>query len=297
MARRKIQWHPLFARLLRPRVERYYEVQTNVAVGDLPRQADILLLRRREVEPAPLAGLWRWLTTWNVLEFKGPTVAARPRDLLLLLELGLGIERRLNSERQRQGQRLLDESEVSFWYLANRLGNRFLQYAERRLGALDGGAGLWRGRALGFSCVLVSTVDLPVDEDSLALHVLGREPLDKEREVGRLVTGQADWLQVYRGVFATLHAPVWKEMKAMAKSTRAKMEFDIRPAVEYMGLEEVIRQIGEKAVIEQIGEKAVIEQIGKKKVLEQFDVADILANLPASKRQQLLRELASQAGK
>ncbi len=43
MAKRKIQWHPLFARLLRPLVERYYEVQTNVPVSDLRRQR---LLRR-----------------------------------------------------------------------------------------------------------------------------------------------------------------------------------------------------------------------------------------------------------
>jgi hypothetical protein len=317
MAKRKIQWHPLFARLLRPRVERYYEVQMNVPVGDLPREADLLLLRRREAKPAPLAGLWRWLTTWNVLEFKGPTVAARPRDLLLLVELGLGIERRLNSERRRQGQRLLGESEVSFWYLANRLGRRFLQRAEWRLGPLEGGEGLWRARALGFSCVLVSTVDLPVDEDSLALHVLGRESAEKEREVGRLVTGEADWLQVYRGVFATLHTRVWKEMKAMGKSTRRKMEFefDIRPAVEYLGLDEVIRQIGEEAVIEQIGEEAfikrigeeavikrigeeaVIKRIGKRQVLEKFDVEDILANLSPSKRQQLQRRLAGESGK
>ena len=30
-------WHPLFAQLLRPLLEGYYEVQTNVPVGDAPR--------------------------------------------------------------------------------------------------------------------------------------------------------------------------------------------------------------------------------------------------------------------
>jgi hypothetical protein len=36
-----VQWHPLFAHLLRPLLEDYYEVQTDVSVGDLPRQADL----------------------------------------------------------------------------------------------------------------------------------------------------------------------------------------------------------------------------------------------------------------
>jgi hypothetical protein len=151
MARRKVQWHPLFARLLRPHVERYYEVRTNLPVGDLPRQADVVLLRRLGSGPPPFTGLWRWLTAWNVLEFKGATVTPRPRDLALLLEVGLGIDRRLNAERQRP----LPDREVSFWYLANRLGSRFLGEAERRLGGLDHpGAGVWRGQVFGFPYVL-----------------------------------------------------------------------------------------------------------------------------------------------
>jgi hypothetical protein len=40
------QWHPLFAELLRPLFEDYYDVQTNVPVGDVPREADIVLLQR-----------------------------------------------------------------------------------------------------------------------------------------------------------------------------------------------------------------------------------------------------------
>src|SRR5947208_1095332 len=98
MARKKIQWHPLFTRLLRPRLERYYEIRTGVPVGDLPRQADLVLLRRRHAGHAVFASLWRHLTAWNLLEFKGPTEDARPAHLPLLVELGLGIARRLQEE-------------------------------------------------------------------------------------------------------------------------------------------------------------------------------------------------------
>jgi hypothetical protein len=122
MAKPKFQWHPLFARLLRPHLEGYYEFPTGVAVGDLPREADIVLLRRTGTGVLPFRGMWAALTTWNILEFKGPTVVPRERDLAFLIELGLGIDRRLNAERVRHGRRFVKESEVSFWYIANKLG-------------------------------------------------------------------------------------------------------------------------------------------------------------------------------
>src|ERR1700730_6401384 len=73
----KRQWNRVFAELLRPLVESHYHVETNVPVGDAPRQADFVLLRRTRAGPLPAAGLWRDLTNWNVLEFKGPSLAAR----------------------------------------------------------------------------------------------------------------------------------------------------------------------------------------------------------------------------
>ncbi len=63
-----IQWHPIFAQLLRPAVEAYYEVETTFPVGDAPREADFVLLRRMTGPPPPFRGLWRNLTPWNVLE-------------------------------------------------------------------------------------------------------------------------------------------------------------------------------------------------------------------------------------
>src|SRR5437660_2929139 len=96
------QWHPLFVRLLRPLVESHYEIRTNLPVGDLPREADFVLLRRTRQGQLPFQHLWRHLTTWNVFEFKAPTVSARRRHLNLLLEVGLGIDRRLNQERARK---------------------------------------------------------------------------------------------------------------------------------------------------------------------------------------------------
>lgn len=56
------QWHPLFARLVREQLEAYFQVLTNVPVGDTPREADMLLLRRTSSGELPFRGLWRHLT-------------------------------------------------------------------------------------------------------------------------------------------------------------------------------------------------------------------------------------------
>jgi hypothetical protein len=53
------QWHPIFAQLLPPLVESHYEVQTGLAVGDAPRTADLVLLRRSSTAAPPFQGLWR----------------------------------------------------------------------------------------------------------------------------------------------------------------------------------------------------------------------------------------------
>ena len=275
-------------------------------VGDLPRAADLVLLRRKATGRPPFRGLWRHLTTWNVLEYKGPTVTPRQRDLPLLVELGLGIDRRLNEERMQQGRQPLSSSEMSFWYIANHLGQRFLRAAEGRLGRLEVlGDGVWRGSGLGYPCLLVSIVDLPVDEDSLPLHVLAVEPEEKERAVGRFLVEQPKRLYTYGGVFATFHSRAWKEFSTMAKSVRKRLEIDFRPAIETLGLDmlieqigkkELIEQIGKKEFLEQIGKKELIEQIGKKELLEQLDVEDILTYLPTAKRRELKRRLRETDG-
>src|SRR5436190_393210 len=124
--RRPMQWHPIFSRMVRPILDADCEVRNTVPVGDLPREADIAVLRRRPAAPLPFTGLWRWLTTWNVLEYKGKTVSARVDDLDLLVELGLGIHRRLNQLEVKEHRPEVDQCGMSWWYLAPHLGKRFL---------------------------------------------------------------------------------------------------------------------------------------------------------------------------
>jgi hypothetical protein len=289
---RMTQWHPIFAQLLRPVVDAYYELLTSVPVGDAPREADFVLLRRRARTRPPFRGIWRHLTPWNIFEFKGPTVSPRRDDLDLLVELGLGIDRRLQEEHRRQGQHRLGPEEVSFWYLANHLGRRFLREAERKLGALEElGPGLWRCRLLQRLVFLVSSVDLPVEEESLPLHVVGQEPAATERQVAQLVVAHPGLQLLYGGWLAVLHPIVWREAEAMARTARKGLEIDFRPAIENFGLGRVIEQVGLGRVIEQVGIDRVIEHLGEKEVIKRIGLERILANLSPAERRELKRRL------
>jgi hypothetical protein len=286
------QWHPIFARLLRPAIESFYDMQTTLPVGDAPREADFVLLRRTGRKTPPFKGLWRHLTPWNILEFKGPTVSPRPGDIELLVELGLGIDRRLRSQRGHVGLQDVPAHEVSLWYLANRLGRRFLQAAQGKLGPLDPlGPGLWRCSLLQRLVLLVSSVDLPVDVDSLPLHIVGQEPLAIERQVAQLVVEHPALQQLYGGWVASLHPAAWKEAEIMARTTGKQLKFDIRPAIESLGWEEVFKQVGVDRVIEQVGVDRVIEQVGVDRLIQELrdkkSLKRIVANLSPAERKEL----------
>jgi hypothetical protein len=276
-----IQWHPLFARLLRPVLEDYYDIQTNVPVGDLPRQADIILLRRTSTGRPPFESLWRHLTRWNILEFKGRTESARVADIDLLIEVALGIQRRLQ-ERQAAGKALRG-AEVSFWYLANHLGRRFLRDAERLLGGLESvSAGLWRWQTLTRPVWLVSNRDVPVDRESVPVHLVSDEPGTQERAVAQLVASQPDWWTIYSPWLATLHPSLWKEVLTMARRRGAAGGLDFSAVIEEIGIKGLVEQAGVKRVIEELGPGRVIEELGP----EQF-----LARLSPAQREELRRLL------
>jgi hypothetical protein len=278
-----MQWHPLFANLLRPVVEDYYDVQTNMAVGDMPREADLVLLRRTHEGTLPFRGLWKHLTTWNILEFKGPTASPRIGDLDLLVELGLGVARRLNEERRKRRLRPLGPQATSFWYLSNRLGRRFLRHAQDRLGAVEScGSGVWCCRLLQRLIFLVSGVELPVDRDSLPLHLVGKAPVATELALVRFVLGQPALWQRYSSWLTALHHVAWEEIEAMAKAAGRELEVDLEPLVKHLGMPKVLDKLGLKRVLKVAGPQRILDEMGPDW---------LIAELTPEQRQELKRLL------
>jgi hypothetical protein len=248
-----MQWHPLFAQLLRPLLEHQFEVRTNVPVGDAPRAADVILLRRTSHGTHPFRGLWRWLTTWNVLEFKGPTVSARVDDLDALPELGLGIQRRLNEERADRRQPRVGRDEVSFWYLANHLGSRFLAASRRLAGPAEPlAAGVWRGSVWQRPLILVSSREVAVERDSLPLHLLSAEPVAVQREVTHVLAAQIDLWPSYAGWLATIYPTLVEELNRMGRTRREGLTINVVPLFEHLGWQEILRQVGLENLVTQL---------------------------------------------
>jgi hypothetical protein len=121
-----------------------------------------------------------------------------------------------------------------------------------------------------------------VEEDSLPLHIVGREPLATERQVARLVGEHPGLQQLYGGWLASLHPMAWKEIEAMARTAGKGLKVDLRPVIESLGLDLVIEQVGIDRVIEQVGEKELLKRIGLDR---------ILANLSPAERRELKRRL------
>ncbi len=311
-----IQWHPLFVRLLRPVVEDYYEIETNVSVGDVPREADLLLLRRTQQGEPPFKVLWKYLTGWNVVEYKGPTVSARVDDLPLLVELGLGIHRKINEKQAKEKQPRVAAADVSFWYVRHNLGTRFRNGVQRLLGAnvLERVAeGIWMFRVFDHLLYLVDGQAVPFGRESFPLQFLHAQPAEWEMAAVPLVLGDSGLRKSCASLLPVLHPGLLKEIVAMARTKTKWPQPDLEPLVELMGgMEAVVRKLGVKRVIDEVGVRRVLDEVGVKRVIDEVGVRRVLdevgvrrvldevgletllGNLSASEKRELKRRLAEQ---
>jgi hypothetical protein len=201
----------------------------------------------------------------------------------LLAELGLGIDRRLNEERARQKQRPLDPSEVSFWYIVNHLGKRFLHEARVRLGTIEeAGPGVWRSQILVRPLFLIDGRTVPVERDSVPLHLVGEGSHTIDKALASVIVDEPGFWELYAALLKTLHPNIWKEAKNMARSKGKRGDLDLSPLIEEVGLEKYLAVVNVEEMIDAVGAKKVVKELG---------IDRILANLTAEERQQLKERL------
>ncbi len=88
-------WHLAFVYVVTHGAPPNFEVQSEIRLTIEPQRADMLLLRRKDVErqderATVLCGLWQWLGKVTVLEYKSPVnYAFKPGDLLRLVAYGM----------------------------------------------------------------------------------------------------------------------------------------------------------------------------------------------------------------
>jgi hypothetical protein len=185
----------------------------------------------------------------------------------------------LNEERTRQRQPPLDAAEVSFWYMANHLGRRFLREAREALGPLEEASpGVRRSQLLRRSLFLVDGRSVPVDRESVALHLAGEESPEIDRALARVIVEEPGYWQLYSPLLGALHPNVFEEASRMASAKGKGKGWSMRPYIEKVGLKKYLEEV-------ELGE--IVETFGKKKVVRAIGVKDIVANLSPEERQQL----------
>jgi hypothetical protein len=284
------QWHPVFAHLLKLALGDYYDVQTEVPVSELPRRGDILLIRRQERGVPPFQGLWSHLSDWNVVEFKGVGDDPEEDDLELLVHVGAGLTLRLNEERRTRQQERLAARQVAFWYLAPKLGETFLGRTRLRTFLDYQTGGLWRGTVWGHPAWFVSYRDVPVEEDTIPLRLLDRDP-GAPAALGELVLGHQELLRRFAPWLGALQPRLWQEMRHMAGKFSGIIDWEA--VGKNTNLDEVVRVLPPERVIEILGLDRVIEVSGAEKVLNELlariPLDELLARIPAEQLQEMLR--------
>ena len=282
------QWHPVFAHLLRSVLEDAYDVQTDVPVGDLPRRADIVLIRRLAKAIRTFHGIWRHLSPLNVLEVKGGTESARIRDIALLVEVGLGIARRLRRQMRQQEQKPFANWEISFWYLAATFGKRFPADAEELVGKLDElDPGIYRGRLLGHPILFVRGRTVPLDYESIPIHLISEENIQGERAVAKVIVSEPDWWAKFSIWLLMLHPRVWEEVVEMARKQGHKGLPDFKGFAEKLGIKRFVDEIGEERVFELLNHKKFIQKLGPKRVVSAIGYDEFVAGLTTVQLEEL----------
>jgi hypothetical protein len=200
--------------------------------------------------------------------------------LRLLRELsGLGVHRRLNQEQAKQNQPELDYPDVSFWYLVNHLGERFLADLPRLLpGARKEEEGIWQAAVYGHPVLLVSVQELRVERDSMALHVLAGVPEAAKSTIVEVLKAEPALWPSYQPWLSLREPAIWQEISLMAAQQGQLAPLDLRPLAEY------IKTTGDLSTL-----KSLLEAFGVKKTVEALGVEQIWAGLSPEQREELVR--------
>jgi hypothetical protein len=153
------------------------------------------------------------------------------------------------------------------------------------------GPGLWRGKVLRHRVWLVSGIDLPVEPDSVPLHLVGKEPLATEREVAQLLAEDEKLQWLYGGWMSVLHPTAWEEVEEMARRTGRGLTIDWRPAIKAGHLKEIVRQAGAKRLLQQFDARELVEFIGENEELRRETLDSLLRELSPAERRELKRRL------
>jgi hypothetical protein len=166
---------------------------------------------------------------------------------------------------------------VAGWYLVNHIGRRFRARLRRYLPDVEQVTdGIWQAHIYSHPVLLVSVRELPVERDSMALHVLAGVPEDQRGTITEVLKAEPALWSSY-GAWLELKEPqIWQEISQMG--TKKKLPpVDYGPLIAYMKETNDINRF--------------MEVIGVDQILAAIGEEELLANLPPERREKLRRLL------
>ena len=186
---------------------------------------------------------------------------------------------KLNEDRAKTELEPLGPEEVSFWYIVNHFGDRFVEEARAIFGTLEEASpGVWRSQILRRPVFLIDSVGVTVDRESVAVHLVGEESPEIEQQLARVIVEEPAYWERYGVSLKAFHPNIYEEVARMAAAKNQPGDLDLRPFVD---------KIGVKKYLEPIDTEEMIQSAGPKKVVETLGVERYVANLSPEDRQRL----------
>ena len=205
----------------------------------------------------------------------------------MLVELGLGVDRKLNEDRTRERLEPLAPVEVSFWYIVNHIGQRFLDEARTILGSLEEASpGVWRSQILSRPVFLIDSVGVTVDRESVAIHLVGEESPEIEQNLARVIVGETGYWERFAHFLGSCHPNIYEEVARMATSTNKSGDLDLRPFVDQLGLAQYLAPVRPGEVLKTMGVEQIMAEFSaedRKRLAKEY-----LANMSAEERQRFM---------
>jgi hypothetical protein len=204
-------WHTLHHELLLAQLGADYHLETDQPVGELPRRANTVLLRKPTPPTVRFNGVFSRLSLINVMEYNSPDEAATVDTLQHLIAVGTGMALRLR-ERPYPNQPAFTLPGLSLWLLTPSITAELESELMLRLHfrRRDNDApGLFTGQ-IGFHPVNVVVYNRAlVEEDTLSLRMLRCSSAYHE-DWAKILLAHPDWLQALIPLLATYTPEIWR---------------------------------------------------------------------------------------
>ncbi|MHA1311100.1 MAG: hypothetical protein ACTSQO_09230 [Candidatus Helarchaeota archaeon] len=284
-------WDALFKQLMTNELKDF-DVRTNVSVGKLPLQIDVVIIKPK-IPPKTniLSSFTKYLSKINIIEFKSTHDVMKNADLTKLIGY-VGLYCNSND------LGIQDLNKITAWYIIP-YEPKFLRLLN--LTKKEDGIYLLN---FSFKFYIVIIDKFPTKFENIPFLMFSSK--ERLREILKLII-QEKSLQRYLSVSYLLYPKVLKELtskedyytyKEIQDNIKfAVEELGVKNVVEAVGLEKVVEAVGLEKVVEAIGLEKVIEAIGLEKVVEAIGLEKVVEAIGLEKIEKIINKIKSKMKK